>query len=262
LQLIKNVKLNIINSRNVVRLKLLSKKQYVTQRAKNAYLALICQSKTSFDLFVAAQLIDHSFSDITILNKRLQWQIDNHIKELKFVKLDLTKLRLIVFIDSFFVNNRDLFSQIDYVIYLANSNHAKIVHWSSTKCKRVTRNVLTTKLYALAHDFDLDAILKEIVSNIFKRLISLIFCINFKSLYDCLIRLETTQKKRFIIDVMCLRQSYERRKIIEVKWIHEVNNLVDSMIKSKASTTLKILIDINTINLNTTKWVERNDIDQ
>jgi hypothetical protein len=71
LQLIKNVKSNTINSRDVVRLELSSKEQYVTQRARNAYLASICQSKAFFDLFVVAQSIDHSFSDITILNKRL-----------------------------------------------------------------------------------------------------------------------------------------------------------------------------------------------
>ncbi len=114
----------------------------------------------------------------------------------------------------------------------------------------------------MTHDFDLDAILKEIVSNILDIFISLVLCIDLKSLYDCLVRLDTIQKKRLIIDVMSLRQSYERREITKVKWIHEVNNSTDCMIKSKAFTILKTLIDQNVINLNTSKWVERNDIDQ
>ncbi len=48
-------------------------------------------------------------------------------------------------------------------------------------------------------------------------LISLILIIDFKSLYDCLIRLRTIVKKRLMMNVMILRQSYERREIIEVK---------------------------------------------
>jgi indole-3-glycerol phosphate synthase len=60
-----------------------------------------------------------------------------------------------------------------------------------------------------------------------------------------------------MIDVMILRQFYERREITEMKWMHEVNNLVDFMTKSKSFSALKTLIDINQINLNTIEWVER-----
>jgi uncharacterized protein (DUF1778 family) len=60
-----------------------------------------------------------------------------------------------------------------------------------------------------------------------------------------------------MIDVMTLRQFYERREIIDMIWIHEINNLVDFMIKTKSSSALKTMIDINQINLNTTEWVKR-----
>jgi hypothetical protein len=136
-------------------------------------------------------------------------------------------------------------------------NIVNIVHWSSIKCKRVTRSVLAAELYALAHDFDLDAALKATLSAILDRLVSLILCIESKSLYDCLIKLDRMQKKRLMINVMSFRQSYERRKITEIKWIHEINNSIDSMIKIKAFSILKTLIDINTINMNINEWIER-----
>jgi hypothetical protein len=208
-------------------------------------------------LSFAAQSIEISSENIATLNKRLQWQIDNHFRDIKYVKLDSTKLRLMIFTNSSFANNRDLFSQIDYVICLTNSKYVNIVHWSSIKCKRVTRSVLAVELYALAHHFDLDAALKATLSAILDRFVSLILCTNFKSLYDCLIKLDTTQKKRLMINVMSLRQSYERRKITKIKWIHEVNNSIDSMIKSKTSSILKTLIDINTINMNINEWIKR-----
>jgi hypothetical protein len=39
--------------------------------------------------------------------------------------------------------------------------------------------------------------------------------------------------------------------------MHETNNSVDFMTKSKSSSALRTIIDINQINLNTTEWVER-----
>ena len=60
-----------------------------------------------------------------------------------------------------------------------------------------------------------------------------------------------------MIDVMSLRQLYERREITEVKWIHEYHNQADSMTKAKASSALKNVIETNCINISTTEWVER-----
>jgi hypothetical protein len=71
-QLIKDVDIASINSKNKIRLALISKKQYVAQRARDAYVASICQLETSFDLSLVAQSIEISSEDITTLNKRLQ----------------------------------------------------------------------------------------------------------------------------------------------------------------------------------------------
>jgi hypothetical protein len=72
LQLIQSVDIAITSSRNKIRFALISKEQYVTQRARSAYVASICQSKASFDLSFAVQSIEVSSRDITTLNKRLQ----------------------------------------------------------------------------------------------------------------------------------------------------------------------------------------------
>jgi wyosine [tRNA(Phe)-imidazoG37] synthetase (radical SAM superfamily) len=60
-----------------------------------------------------------------------------------------------------------------------------------------------------------------------------------------------------MIDVMTLRQFYERREITEMIWIHDISNSANSMIKFKSLTALKTMIDINQINLNITEWVKR-----
>ena len=60
-----------------------------------------------------------------------------------------------------------------------------------------------------------------------------------------------------MIDVMCLRQAYERREITEVKWIEGDTNPADSMTKSRPSGALKLLIDTNKVQLQEKEWVER-----
>jgi hypothetical protein len=69
----------------------------------------------------------------------------------------------------------------------------------------------------MTHEFDIDAVFKTIMSKMLLITVFLVFCIDFKSLYDCLIKLNTTREKRLMIDVMSLRQLYERREFIEVK---------------------------------------------
>jgi hypothetical protein len=71
-QFIKDVDIATINFKHKIRLALISKKQYVVQRARDAYVASICQFETSFDLSFAAQSIEISSKNITTLNKRLQ----------------------------------------------------------------------------------------------------------------------------------------------------------------------------------------------
>ena len=78
--------------------------------------------------------------------------------------LDINSLSLLVFTDASFANNKDLSSQIGFIIVLMDRNQsANILHWSSIKCKRVTRSVLASKLYGLAHGFDMGAAIKSII---------------------------------------------------------------------------------------------------
>lgn len=117
------------SAKGVVRPDLSPKDQYVAQRARGAYMASVCQPEASYDLSRAAQSTDFTKDDVAALNKRLQWQVDNKSRGLRFVKLDQDSLQLIVFTDSSFANNKDLFLQIGFVICLVDkSNRVNILH--------------------------------------------------------------------------------------------------------------------------------------
>ena len=62
----------------------------------------------------------------------------------------------------------------------------------------------------MAHGFDIGAVIKAIIKLQFNISLLLILCTNSKLIYECLIKLGTTQEKRLIINVIYLRQLYKK----------------------------------------------------
>ena len=110
--------------------------------------------------------------------------------------------------------------------------------------------------------FDNAAVIKSTIQQILHRPIDLTIYIDSKSLYDCLVRLGTIYEKRLMIDIMCLRQAYERREISQVVWIDGKYNIADAITKEKPGNSLKALIDSNRLDITdgTIGWVDRVDI--
>ena len=69
----------------------------------------------------------------------------------------------------------------------------------------------------MVYGFDIKVVIKATLRKILTSTISLILCINSKLLYDCLVKLGTTQEKQLMVDVISLRQSYKQQEITEVK---------------------------------------------
>jgi hypothetical protein len=95
--------------------------------------------------------------------------------------------------DTLFANNRDLFFQIGYVLVLADgTRHTNIIYWFSTKYKRVTRSILASELYSIAYSFNINALVKSIINRVLEIELLLVVYTDSKSLYECLVKLETT----------------------------------------------------------------------
>ncbi|KAM4061543.1 polyprotein [Hirsutella rhossiliensis] len=156
--------------------------------------------------------------------------------------LGLSTAKLMVFTDGSFANNKDLSSQLGFVIVLANEEQSpadftirgNVLHWSSTKSKRVTRSVLASEIYGMVQGFDMAIVIATTLQAIVKQLDLprlLIVCTDSYSLYECLVKLGTTKEKRLMIDIMALRQSYEQREMAEIRWINGDDNPADAMTK-------------------------------
>jgi hypothetical protein len=245
------------------------KQTYLEQRARGAYIATICQPEATFDLSIAAQTRDPSEEDVKALNKRLKWQMENQSRGLHYIPVDLTTAKLYVFVDGSFANNKDLSSQIGYVAVLGNETAidgefellGNIVHWSSTKCKRVTRAVLASELYAMTAGIDMAIYISTTLNMITEQLgmgrIPVVICTDSFSLYECMVKLGTTKEKRLMIDIMAIRESYERRELSEIRWIVGKGNPADAMTKSTANSALQELVSSNRLKVPVQGWVQR-----
>jgi hypothetical protein len=67
-----SISVDLISSRDQIRKMITSKDQYVTQRARRAYIATMTQPKAAFDLYFAVQVTNSKEEDTKRLNKRLQ----------------------------------------------------------------------------------------------------------------------------------------------------------------------------------------------
>jgi hypothetical protein len=67
-----SISIDLINSKDQIRKMITSKDQYVTQRIREAYIAIMTQSKAAFDSFLAVQVTNSKEENIKRLNKRFQ----------------------------------------------------------------------------------------------------------------------------------------------------------------------------------------------
>jgi hypothetical protein len=79
--------------------------------------------------------------------------------------------------------------------------------------------------------------------------VPIIVCTDSYSLYECLVKLGTTKEKRLIIDIMALREAYETREILEVRWINREDNPADLFTKRSPNSTLSTLISKNKLKI-------------
>jgi hypothetical protein len=71
--------------------------------------------------------------------------------------INLPTIKLFVFINRLFINNKDFSSQLRYKIIITNKStkendftiYSNLIHWSLTKSKCVTQSVLILEIYKM-----------------------------------------------------------------------------------------------------------------
>ena len=77
----------------------------------------------------------------------------------------------------------------------------------------------------MAYSFNIGAAFKATVELQLNVSLPLIIYTDSKLIYKCPIKLKTTQEKKLIINIICLRQLYKRREIAKIKYIIKIVTL-------------------------------------
>jgi hypothetical protein len=145
--------------------------------------------------------------------------MENLNRGLRYIPVNLKDAKLIVFVNSSFTNNKDLSSQLSFILMLINKStstdtntfiiYSNVIYYSSTKCKRVIRSVLALEIYSMVNSFNIGITIITILRMITERLrllvIPLVICTDSYSLYECLIKLRIIKEKRLMINIIALR---------------------------------------------------------
>lgn len=60
-----------------------------------------------------------------------------------------------------------------------------------------------------------------------------------------------------MIDIMALRQMYERRELWKVRWINSNNNPADAITKATPNNSLENFLNTNELDIDVVGWVKR-----
>ena len=95
------------------------------------------------------------------------------------------------------------------------------MHASLIKYKKIICIILTFKLYTIIIDIDILIFIFSFIAIIINKFnllrLRIIVYINFLSLYEYIVKLNTIKEKRLIINIIIIRELYERKKLIEIR---------------------------------------------
>ena len=182
-------------------------------------------------------------SEITLANKSIR-KVRVDKLSLKFPKLNLTDLQLIVHSDASHNNLPKGGSQGGYIVFLGDHD-GKVapIQWQSKRIKRVVKSTLAAECLALEEAVDHAFYIKSMLSEIMNIDIPLHCFVDCRSLVDNLHSSNTVkEEKRLVQDIALIKEMMERKEISSVQHVVSKNNLADALTKRGAS--CKLLEDV------------------
>lgn len=176
----------------------------------------------------------------------------------RFVKLQEDTLKITIFSDGSFASNEDLSSQVGYLVVIQDATgRVNVVHYSSTKTKRIVRSVLGAETIALSNAADFGICLATELENMLGYRPPLHLLTDSETLFNVLIKSTMTSELRLMIDIVASKESFDRHEITTISWICRHRNLADAMTKFYPMPALLKFMRTNVLNYDIDQSVKR-----
>lgn len=187
-------------------------------------------------VYILPQRTPESFwsKHIRVLNKAIQKNKKAPKQGLEMQPLDEKTPHLKFYRDSSFSNNRNLSSQLAYIVLLCNkSGKCNILHYISQKCRRVVRSIPGGEIYAFEDAFDYANATKYDWETMLRKRVPLQMFTGSKSLFDIITTCSSTTEKRLQFDVQV---SGKRTKDLKYQISESSDQKTTAQIPSQSST--------------------------
>lgn len=95
---------------------------------------------------------------------------DTEVKGLRYVNLDLSTFRLVLFTDVSSANAKDLKTQLGFVLLMVKSdNDGKVIEFGFSSCRRATGSVLASEQHSFVIVFDIAYVIRHLLVRILAR---------------------------------------------------------------------------------------------
>jgi hypothetical protein len=143
------------------------------------------------------------------------------------------------------------------VAFVDKHNNANVLAFASRKCRRVTRSVLASELFALVAGSDVAASIAAQVSEILGMQIPVWNAIDSGTLFNIVTRMGTLTEKRVMVDAAELREQHLQRKMLFF-WIPSGEDADDPFTKVTGDFRAPDGLLSGKLSLRPNAWVEHN----
>ena len=220
-----------------------------------------------FDVSQLTQVTEDAFEEdrlrfIKQANKTVKAAFEHNVT-IKFPTLDLQTLRIIGISDASFANNRDLTSQLGFLLFLTDETDSVIpLIFKSYKARRVTRSVLAAELIAFVDLFhQAFAMASDVGKFPCQKKLPITLLTDSKSLFDILTKGSRTSEKRLMLDVAAAREGYRIGAISNIGFVRTAKNIADALTKKMCTAALREVLSTSKWAIKPDQWVIRTSVE-
>lgn len=184
----------------------------------------ISQSTLSDICYDVAQLCEISYGRATTQSVQYLNEVVQHVQEtqdmkLIYTQLDVIKLKFLLFVDSSYSTNKDRSSQLgNFICLVDDDNNFHPTHWSSSKCRHTSTDMLGEETYTLSTGYDYRMRLKLYFKAMIKN-ISHYILTDSKRLLDTMTASRRLGELRLMSDIAEIRRAYHAEEINNIRFV-------------------------------------------